>query len=94
MKKYKILLAVLIVSFLGLIALRTIAANRISTDGVLLSKIQEEMAYYKTENLKYKERILALSSLSNISSKAASLGFIDSKIGFVVGRSVPIAARP
>lgn len=94
MKKYKILLAILIVSFLGFSALRIIAANRISTDGVALGAIQEETAYYKTENLKIKEKIFTLSSLGNISSKADKLGFTDSKIGFVVGRSLPIAARP
>ena len=94
MKKHKILLAVLIVSFLGLSILRIVAANRISTDGVALSVIQEEEAYYKTENLKIKEKILGLSSLQNISQKAKKLGFTDSKIGFVVGNSLPIAARP
>ena len=94
MKKHKIFLAILIVSFLGLTALRTVVANRISTDGVALGRIQEETAYYKTENLKYKEKILAISSLGNISQKAKKLGFVDSKIGFVVGSSIPIAAVP
>ncbi len=94
MKKHKILLGFLIISSLGLSVFRIFVVNKITTDGVALAKIEEETAYYKTSNLMYKEKIFTLSSLSNVSSKAAKLGFIDSKLGFVLGRSVPIAQRP
>lgn len=94
MKKHKILLLVLIVSFFGLLGVRTAVANSISTDGVALGAIQEEESSYKNENLRMKEKLLRLSSLNSVSEKAKKMGFVDSKIGFVVGGSLPIAARP
>ena len=93
MKKYKLAISFLFVTVVVLSSVRTIVANRISTDGVVLDKVSKEIALYKTENLIYKEKVLTLSSLNNISSQASRLGFVDSKTGFVVGKALPIAVR-
>lgn len=93
MKKYKILLGLLIFLVISLTFVRSVVSNRISTDGLVLGRMEEETAYYKTENLIYKEKIFTLSSLNTISQKADKLGFVNSKISFAVGSSLPIALR-
>ena len=93
MKKYKALLVILIFFAVTLSFVRIVLSNSISTQGVFLDKLEEEMSYYKNQNLIYKEKILTLSSLGNVSSRANRLGFVDAKLGFVVGKSLPIAAR-
>ncbi len=93
MKKYKLTISFLAVTIAILGLIRTVVANRISTEGVVLDKIEAEATNYKTDNLIYKEKVYALSSLTNISAQAKKIGFVDSKIGFVVGSSLPIAVR-
>ena len=93
MKRYKFLLGFLVFSVVALTFVRAVVSNRISTDGVALGSIDGEIDSYKTDNLIYREKIYTLASLTNISSQAATLGFVDEKLSFVVNKSLPIAAR-
>ena len=93
MKKYKFLIGFLLFTTLVLTFVRSMVSNRISTDGVMLGTIQGEIDSFKTDNLIYREKIYTLASLNNISSQAATLGFVDEKLSFDVTKSLPIAAR-
>ncbi len=93
MKRYKAILALLILLILVLGVIRVGISNRISTGGVELGTIEDEISFYRTQNLIYKEKIYTLSSLNHISSEAAKVGFVDSKASLAIGSSLPIAAR-
>lgn len=77
---------------MGLLLVRAVISNTISTSGIALGKTQDELMAYKRENIILREKILTLSSLSNISSKAGQIGFIGSKSSFALSKTHPIAA--
>lgn len=81
----------LIVSILSVV--RTVVSNGMSTSGSHLSKLSEELDYYKTENASLEEKIYTKSSLISIASEAARLGFVDQKSSFAVSSGLPIAAK-
>lgn len=93
MKKPIVLLSILIFVILGLFVVRTAISNRISTSGVELGKTEDTVKKYETENTMLREQISALSSLSNISSAAAKIGFVESKSAFAISTARPIALR-
>lgn len=93
MKIYELLIKSLILLVLFLGVLRVVVSNSISTSGVKLGKINEEITFYKLENDNLSEKVFSMSSLSQIASEAAKLGFVDNKENFVLTNSLPIAAR-
>lgn len=72
---------------------QVVVSNRLSTTGLELAKMQEEMKLYKNENALLSERLLEASSLTQIASKAAELGFVEARSLIVVSAHVPIAAK-
>ena len=67
MKRHK----VTITSFLFLIIIllsitQAVVSNRLSTSGIFLGKIEDEIRYYKTENASLAEEYFLVSSLNNI----------------------------
>lgn len=80
-----------IIVFLSIV--QTVLSNILSTSGVLMSKINREIQTYKTENAKIREKLFLQASLTNIASKAAELGFVESKSEFVLKTSMPLAVR-
>lgn len=93
MKKPFTLIILLLFIVFTLSTVRTIVSNGMSTSGSLFSGLNEELLYYKTENASLKERIYIKSSLANIASEAAKLGFVDQKSSFAVSSALPIAAK-
>lgn len=89
----RIILSVLFVAIIALTFTRIAVANRLSTNGAVLGGLEEQINFYETENALIKEKIFNLSSLNNISSKAARLGFVEDKKGFVINSEVPVAIR-
>ena len=92
MKKSVIILFITATIILLSIA-QTILSNMLSTSGVPMSKINKELQAYKTENTQIREKLFLRSSLINIASKAAELGFVESKSEFVLKTSMPLAVR-
>ena len=92
MKKSGIILFITVTINLLSIA-QTILSNMLSTSGVPMSKINKELQAYKTENTQIREKLFLRSSLINIASKAAELGFVESKSEFVLKTSMPLAVR-
>lgn len=72
---------------------QVVVSNRLSTTGLELAKMQEEIRLYKNENALLSERLLAASSLTQIASKAAELGFVEAKSPIVISAHVPIAVK-
>ncbi len=90
MKKY-LLLVLLIITVIALSVVRTFVLNNISTSGVQLGQIQDELDTLQTENAVLAEQVYSYSSLTNISSKAAEMGFVNQGNQFVLTAPVPVA---
>ena len=93
MNKLKFTIIFIIISILILSVVQTVISNTLSTSGVLLGKIDKEINYYKTENLKLSEKLFLASSLSTIASQASSLGFVEGKSQYVITTSKTLAIR-
>ncbi len=93
MKKPALLMTISIILILVLSIAKTVVSNRLSTSGALLSQTLGELNYYKTQNMILREKLLTLSSLTNISSKAGLLGFIENKSEFVLTKPLPLARQ-
>jgi len=93
MKKHKIILGTLFLTVLSLGLTRLIISNSISTSGTVLAKINDDISNYETENAVLAERVLNLSSFSNISEKADKLGFQPKEAVFSITNILPIAIK-
>jgi cell division protein FtsL len=93
MKKPVLFIVTMILTIIGLSIVHVAVANNISTTGVNLSKLQDELDTYKRENAFLHEKILELSSLTYINEKAEQSGFIASKGDFYFSTPLPLAQR-
>lgn len=89
----------IIIFLLGLIVVlsmvKAVMHNRLSTSGVFVGKVEEEINLYKTQNAILSEELLILSSLTNIAAKATELGFIKENSSLLVLKtSRPLALKP
>lgn len=75
MKKIFVLISLFsIILILSLIQIGV--SNRLSTDGVVLSTIQQQVEEYRKENIVLKEKVDNLSSYDHIASAAAEMGLV------------------
>ena len=93
MKKPLILIGFNIVVILFLSLVQVVVANSISTTGIELEKMHEEIAVLQKKNALLHEEVLVASSLTNIASKAAELGFSEEKSPLVLSSPLPLARR-
>ena len=93
MKKPALILGLLIIMILVLSVVKTFVSNKISTSGMVLGTLQDKITYYKTENALLSEKLYTLSSLTNVSAEAESLGFVEGKSAFVLTNPLPIALK-
>lgn len=93
MKKYQLIIKILIVLCFLLGGVRVVVSNSISTSGIVLGKINEEISEYKLKNDILKEKLLTLSSLTAIASEAAKFGFTYKSSKYVLTNPIPIAAK-
>lgn len=91
MRKPKIILLINFSIIIFLILIQVVVSNSLSTTGLNLSSIDKGIEAYKKENILLKEKLLSLSSLTNIASEAARIGFVDDKSSIFVSSVVPIA---
>lgn len=87
---------VLLISFLGIVIItlsvaRITLVNSISTTGIKLVDIQNQIASYKKENELLKEKYLMAASYTTISAKAEELGFIQAKSQVNLSAPIPLA---
>jgi cell division protein FtsL len=90
-RKPYLVLGVLFTVIAILFGVRVVVSTRITTSGLALGEMQDEIAQYKTENTTLKQQIFALSSLSHVSEAASRVGFVESKSTFAVTAAHPIA---
>lgn len=89
-KSYKIIL--LLLSIVAVLSVaKVILHNAFSTSGIFISKIEQEIKDYKTQNAIMSEELLATSSLTNLAQKAKQEGFVDSDSLMVIKSSKPLA---
>lgn len=93
-KQTRLLITVISVIIVVLSIVQVAVSNSLSTTGITLSEIEQEIDQYKQENALLYEKFLIGSSLTNISSTSASLGFREGKSQIVIGASISIAAKP
>jgi len=93
MKKPISLIFLVIFMIIILSIIKTVVSGRLSTSGVSLSKIEEEINNYKTQNIILREKLLTVSSLNNIVSKATLLGFVEKKSEFILSKPLPLAIK-
>lgn len=93
MKKPSLIIGSLLFMILTLSVVRIFISNNVSTSGVVLGKIQEELDMYKFQNSIISEKLYADASLTNVSKKAYDLGFVDSKSELVLNKQVPVAIK-
>lgn len=94
MKKPVLLLTSLLTIVIVLAVVQVIISNSLSTRGVGLDSLDQELTFYKKENILLKEKLLKISSLSYVASSAAKIGFIEEKSRIFVSSSLPIAVKP
>lgn len=91
--RYKLILKILIVTLFVLAIGRVVVSNLISTSGVELGKLDEEIAILKTQNDSLREELFSKESFENIASEAAKIGFTDNAQNFVLTSPPPVALR-
>lgn len=91
MKRTKLFIAGLVATVLLLVVIQVVASNRISTAGIELGKLQAELKDIKRQNTLMREKILSLSSLTEMASRAGELGFVEGKQQIYIHTELPLA---
>lgn len=73
---------------------KAVLYNTLSTSGVLVSKAEGEINFYKIQNSILSEQLLMASSLTNILEKAEQSGFINENTLMILKTSKPLAVKP
>lgn len=93
MKKCYLITIILIGIVITLSVGKAILYNALSTSGIFVSKAEQEINTYKTQNAILSEELLAESSLTNISEKAKQAGFTNENTLMIIGTSNTLAAK-
>ncbi len=94
MKKAVTFITLVIGIIFVLSIIQIVVSNKLSTTGIVLGGLQDQIKTYKTENTLLAQQLLVLSSYNTIASSAADLGFITSKSPIVLSAPLPLAIRP
>ncbi len=79
MKKLILFTTPLFILCIILSVIQVVISNMLSTSGVELDGLQDNLIKYKNENAILREEVLKNTSLTKIASSAAVLGFVDAK---------------
>ncbi len=91
MQKPALIIAIQIFVIILLSVVRISVSNRISTSGIAIAGMEDQVASLKKDNLILQEKLLTISSFTQIASKAAEIGFVPNKANFVISRSISVA---
>lgn len=84
MRKPYLLIIFLISLTVVLSVIKAAVYNRLSTSGVFVGKLEDEIDYYKTQNAILSQKLLSFSSLTHIANKAIELGFVKEDSSLMV----------
>lgn len=93
MKKPLVFIGFNIIIIASLSLVQVIVSHNISTTGMELGKLQEEISELKKKNAILHEQVLVESSLTHIASEAARMGFTDADSPLVFSDQTPLARR-
>jgi cell division protein FtsL len=93
MKKPVVLIIFMGVIVVGLLIVRITLVNSISTTGIKLVDLQNEINAYKNQNELLKVQYLQAASYTSISSKAKQLGYVTVKSQVDLAAPLPMAMR-
>lgn len=68
-------------------------SNGLTTEGIKLSNIQDQIDATKKENMLLAERVYTDSSYSHIASQAARIGFVEAKSSIFISDPGPLALK-
>lgn len=94
MKRFYIVIIVLLGLVMSLVVGKAVLQNTLSTSGIFVSNAEQEINFYKTQNAILSEKLLTASSLTNIIGKAQELGFIGKNTLMVIKTSKSLAVKP
>lgn len=77
----------------GLIIARVVLSSAFASDGIALASMNEHIASLDRENMILREKLLTISSYTQIASDAASLGFVQDASQISLGQATPIAIK-
>lgn len=68
-------------------------SNSLTTEGIALSKIQDQIDATKKDNMLLAERVYTDSSYTHIASQAARVGFVEANSSIFISQPGPLALR-
>lgn len=74
-----------------LLIIQVVVSNRISTSGLEINRLQEEIEYANEENRILNEKIASASSLLVLKGKAITQGFAKNSIPLYLSSDLPVA---
>lgn len=92
MKKPSLIIIILFGLIITLSIVKVMAYNRLSTSGVFVGKVEEEITSYKRQNAILTQELLNNSSLTNISVKAEKIGFVKED-SLMILKTSPLAVK-
>ncbi len=93
MKKPFYFIAIIITIIFCLSIVQVVISNSLSTTGVELAKIEDDLYDYKQENDTLRQKMLIASSLTQIASMASELGFVSQKSNIYLSTPLPLAVK-
>lgn len=94
MKKPALIIIVLVGLVVVLSLIKAIVYNSLSTSGVFVGELEDQISFYKTQNAILSEELLVSSSLTSIITKASELGFTNKDQSLlVISSSRPLAVK-
>lgn len=93
MKKPLVFIGILSCIVIALLLVRITLVNSISTTGIRLVDLQNQITAYKNENELLKVQYLQAASLTHLSAEAEKLGYVQVKKQIDLAAPVPLALR-
>lgn len=93
MKRPLFIIGSLVFTIVLLLFVRVSVVNSISTTGIELVDLQNQISDYKKQNEVLKEQYLTGASLTNIAKKAKKIGFVEAKSQINLSTPLPLALR-
>jgi hypothetical protein len=93
MKKPVLIIVLLSFTVVALLIVQITFVNSISTTGITLVDLQNQINVYKNENELLKVQYLQAASYTNISGKAQKLGYVPVKSQVDLAAPLPMAMR-
>lgn len=91
MKKLNIIIIVLVLATFVLEGVNIFLSNRVSTDSIAASQLQQELARVEQENEILKTKVLEFASFESVASRAAEFGFVEPKDTLSLDAPVEVA---